>query len=122
MAFLSLFLLLYVRLSKHWNLFQAYIGKTNLVAYQSNNVNRALEFLELARAFYDYVVMLYQNDSTQLSALMCSADPRAGTEKTLSTGDYFLMGLVMYSTCVFIPVWVQVDQEHKTDSWKGFSQ
>lgn len=104
MALLSLFLLLYVRLSKRWNLFQAYIGNTNLVAYQSNNVNRALEFLELARAFYDYVVMLYQNDPTQLSALMCSDDPRVGTEKTLSTGDCFLMGPVMYSTCVFIPV------------------
>lgn len=116
MAFLSLFLLLYVRLSKHWNLFQACIGESNLVTYHSNNVNRALELLDLARAFYSYVVM-YQNDSTQLNALV-----------TLEWGQKlpFQQEIVPWwgwscTILVFlVPVWGQVDQEHKNWSMEGF--
>lgn len=57
MPFLSHFVLLYVSLSKHCNLLQGFIGKSNLVVYHYSNVNRALELLDVARAFYSHVVI-----------------------------------------------------------------
>lgn len=70
MAFLPHFLLLYVRLSKHWNLFQDYIGKTNLVAYHSNGVNRALNLLEPFTVMWWCCIKMIQHNSMLWCALM----------------------------------------------------